>query len=59
MAAWDEGFDLPHQPHPVQIPALPAPDSAVNDDARRETRTSRDALAGSAESTRYLPGRPG
>jgi hypothetical protein len=32
MAAWDEGFDLPHQPHPVQIPALPAPDSAVSDD---------------------------
>jgi hypothetical protein len=31
MAAWDEGFDLPHQPHPVQIPALPA-DSAVSDD---------------------------
>jgi hypothetical protein len=31
MAAWYEGFDLPHQPRPVQIPALPAPDSAVSD----------------------------
>jgi hypothetical protein len=31
MAAWDEGFDLPHQPHQVQIPpSLPA--SAVTDD---------------------------